>query len=176
MSRPILRWPDPRLSQTCAAVGDADMRALAEEMLQIMYAAPGRGLAGPQIGVMQRIFVMDCQWKEGAPRPTVCIDPEIVEASEELATLSEGCLSIPGVLVEVTRPAAVRLRWRDASGARQDRWLEGFEARCAQHELDHLDGIVTFDRLDPEARASAEAAYRAALAGAEDAEDTERTP
>lgn len=159
---PILRWPDPRLSQVCAPVGavtDA-MRALAGDMLDTMYAAPGRGLAGPQVGAMVRVFVMDTGWKDGAPSPVVVIDPVIEWASDEVAQGDEGCLSIPGVTAQVTRPISVRMRWRDLSDHLVTETLTGFAATCAQHEVDHLDGIVTLTRIGADQRAILEGAYR----------------
>lgn len=163
---PILRWPDPRLSQVAEPVGgiDDDVHRLAEDMLETMYDAPGRGLAAPQVGVMRRLFVMDTAWKEGDPAPRVLVNPRIVAASGETATGAEGCLSIPGVLAEITRPAQVTMRWTTLDGASQEETFTGFDAACAQHELDHLDGIVTFDRLSAEARADLEAAYAEARA------------
>lgn len=156
---PILRWPDPRLSTVCDPVAlDEDLDNLVRDMFETMYAAPGRGLAAPQVGVLKRLFVMDCGWKDGDMTPMVCINPEILRA-DGMAPGSEGCLSIPGVLAEVMRPERILLRYRDIDGAVQEVELDGFEARCAQHELDHLDGIVTFDRLSPEARQVVEQAY-----------------
>lgn len=158
---PVVRWPDPRLKARCAPVGavtDA-LRRLAADMLETMYAAPGRGLAGPQVGALLRLFVMDPTWREGRPDPLVAIDPEIVPLGPALATGPEGCLSIPGVLAEVTRPAAVLMRWTDLDGRRQERAFTGFAAVAVQHEADHLDGILTFDRIGPEARARLLAEY-----------------
>lgn len=161
--RPILRWPDPRLSQVCAEVGEIthDIRCLAADMLETMYAAPGRGLAGPQVGAMVRLFVMDVTWKEGIRAPRVLINPVVEWASDRLATGPEGCLSIPGVTAEVTRPAEIRMRWLGLDGQTVSETLVGFAGTCAQHELDHLDGIVTFDRVAPEVRARIEAEYAA---------------
>lgn len=156
---PILKWPDPRLSQVCAPVGDEDVSDLAAAMLETMYDAPGRGLAAPQVGVMKRMFVMDCGWKEGNPTPEVCINPEIISLSAETATGEEGCLSIPNAPVEVERPVSVLLRWRGLDGAMIRRELTGFEARCALHEYDHLDGRVIFDRIGDSDRARIEGAY-----------------
>ncbi len=163
---PIIRWPDPRLSTPCAPVGEPDdaLRRLAADMLETMYAAPGRGLAGPQVGVLKRIFVMDVAWREGEPDPMVFLDPEIVWSSPETRTGGEGCLSIPGVLAEVERAAEIDVTWRDLAGARHARRFDGFAAICIQHETDHLDGLVTFDRVPPEARAALEAAYAQVLA------------
>jgi peptide deformylase len=133
-------------------------------MLETMYAAPGRGLAGPQVGVLRRIFVMDVAWKDGAPDPMVFLDPEIVWRSDETRTGTEGCLSIPGVTAEVERAAEIEVTWRDLDGAGHARRFDGFAAICIQHETDHLDGLVTFDRVAPEARAALEAAYAQVLA------------
>lgn len=159
--RDILRWPDPRLQHACAPMGRVTdrVRALAQDMFDTMYAAPGRGLAGPQVGVMQRIFVMDPTWKDGDPSPVVCIDPEILVASEDRVAMEEACLSIPGITAEIERPARIRLGWTDLDGVRREADLEGFAARCAQHECDHLNGIVTFDRLEPGIRDSLLAQY-----------------
>ena len=151
---PVLTWPDPRLGEVCAPVGriTPDIERLAANLLETMYAAPGRGLAGPQVGAMLRIFVMDAGWKSGTPSPLVMVDPELLEASDEHATASEGCLSLPGVLAEVTRPARVRMGWTALDGQRREQDFDGFEALCAQHELDHLEGRMTLDHLTPEAR------------------------
>jgi peptide deformylase len=163
---PIVRWPDARLSTPCAPVGDVDdaLRRLAADMLETMYAAPGRGLAGPQVGVLRRIFVMDVTWKDAAPEPMVFVDPEIVWWSPETRTGSEGCLSIPGVTAEVKRDTEIDVTWRALEGARHARRFDGFAAICIQHETDHLDGIVTFDRVTPVARAALEAAYAQVIA------------
>ncbi|SNR78921.1 peptide deformylase [Puniceibacterium sediminis] len=159
---PILRWPDPHLSQVCAPVTDvAAVRGLVTDMFETMYDAPGRGLAAPQIGVLLRVFVMDVGWKTGERTPVVCINPRIVAASDEVSTREEGCLSIPGVLAEISRPEAVTLEYLDLDGVTHSDALEGPAAMCAQHELDHLDGLVTFDRLDPAARAALIAEYEA---------------
>jgi len=163
---PIVRWPDPRLSTPCAPAGEVEdtLRRLAGDMLETMYAAPGRGLAGPQVGVMRRLFVMDVGWRDGTPAPMVFLDPEIGWRSAETRVGVEGCLSIPGVLAEVERAAEIEVAWRDLDGARQARRFGGFAAICIQHETDHLDGLVTFDRLSPETRAALEAAYAQVLA------------
>jgi peptide deformylase len=161
---PILKWPDPRLAAVCAPVEriTPEIEQLAADMLETMYAAPGRGLAGPQVGVMQRLFVMDVGWKEGRSDPLVCINPMLQEVSETRATATEGCLSIPGVTAEVSRPARVQMVWTGLNGARFVQSFEGFGAVCVQHELDHLDGVVTFDHLDAETRAALIAEYEAA--------------
>jgi peptide deformylase len=135
------------------------LAGLIADMFDTMYDAPGRGLAAPQIGVMRRVFVMDPTWKEGVKTPYVCINPEIVDASGEDATNSEACLSIPGVSASVTRPSEITLAYTDLDGVRGEERLTGFAAACAQHELDHLNGVLILDRLAPETRAQVEADY-----------------
>ena len=161
---PILVWPDPRLAQVCAPVTEitGEIETLAADMLETMYAAPGRGLAAPQVGQMLRMFVMDAGWKEGRPDPIVCINPMLQEVSEEQAVTEEGCLSIPGITADVTRPARVQMVWTGLNGGRYVQVFDGFAAACVQHELDHLDGVVTFDHLDQDTRAALMAEYRAA--------------
>ncbi|MDZ4312381.1 MAG: peptide deformylase [Cypionkella sp.] len=154
---PILRWPDSRLTTVCAEIS-TDVSGLAADMLETMYAAPGRGLAAPQIGVLQRIFVMDCTWKEGNFAPRVLINPELLWRSAETATGPEGCLSLPGITSQVSRATSIRMRWTDLNGAICEETFTGFAAICAQHEFDHLNGILTLDHLDPAARALAESA------------------
>ena len=159
----ILRWPDPRLMEICPQIAEItpEIETLAADMLETMYAAPGRGLAGPQVGAMLRMFVMDTGWKEGKPDPLVCINPMLQEVSEERATNTEGCLSIPGVSADISRPAQVQMVWTGLNGGRYVQSFTGFAAACVQHELDHLDGVVTFDHLDAETRAGLEAEYAA---------------
>lgn len=158
MRRAILRWPDTRLSTvaTAASVQDATL-ALTRDLLETMYAANGRGLAAPQVGVLARVFVMDALWKTGTPAPETFINPEILWRSTEVAVGPESCLSIPGVVAEVSRHREIILRWVMTDGSVQAQKLTGFRAICAQHEMDHLDGTVTLDHLSPEARAQAEA-------------------
>lgn len=158
---PILKWPDPRLSEVCAPVAEItpDIETLAADMLETMYDAPGRGLAGPQVGAMLRLFVMDVGWKEGKPDPLVCINPMLQEVGEDRAENEEGCLSIPGVTAMVNRPSRVQMVWTGLNGGRFVQSFDGFAAVCAQHELDHLDGVVTFDHLDSDTRAALMAEY-----------------
>ncbi|MEM1074101.1 MAG: peptide deformylase [Pseudomonadota bacterium] len=153
--RKILRWPYDALGTVCSDVDEItpDIRILAQDMLDTMYAAPGRGLAAPQVGVLKRLFVMDVDWKEGARDPQVFLNPVILERSDTLASRFEGCLSIPGVTAELRRPERVRLRWTALNGAVEEADFDGFASACVQHEIDHLDGIVTLDRLDADARA-----------------------
>ncbi len=155
MILPIRLWPDPVLGQRAAPVAafDAGLRRLAADMLETMYAAPGRGLAGPQVGVLQRLFVMDTTWKDGERRPRVVVNPSLVDPSDETAVQQEGCLSLPGFTAGVERPVAVTLRWQDADGTAHEERLTGFDALCVQHEADHLDGVLTIDRIGPAALA-----------------------
>jgi peptide deformylase len=160
---PILLWPDPRLAQRAFPVGEitGEIEKLAQDMLDTMYDAPGRGLAAPQVGVMRRMFVMDATWKDGKPDPQVFINPEIRERSVERTSNSEGCLSLPGITTEISRPARVRVVWTGLTGGRYEQVFDGFAATCIQHEVDHLDGIVTLDHLTEAARQRAEAEYEA---------------
>jgi len=159
--RAIVLWPDPVLSEVCAPVAqiDAATRALCDDLLETMYDAPGRGLAAPQVGVLQRVFVMDTTWKDGERAPRVFINPEITDRSETLVIGSEGCLSIPDLAADVARAEAITLRWTAPDGSIFVERLTGFDAVCAQHEFDHLEGLVTFDRVAPELRSALEGEY-----------------
>lgn len=142
MIRPLVLAPDPVLSTVCEAfVGEAT--ALARDMLDTMYDAKGRGLAGPQVGVTVRIFVMDCGWKEGVPDPRVFVNPEIV-AREGRQVNTEGCLSIPETPRRIERPADVTLAFDTATGRRTEHFA-GFAAACVCHEMDHLNGVLITD-------------------------------
>ncbi|MGH1578539.1 peptide deformylase [Planktotalea sp.] len=160
---PIVAWPDPRLKRVCDSVDAFDdaVRRLIGDMFETMYDAPGRGLAAPQVGVTQRLFVMDATWKEGAKSPLVCINPEIKPLGDVMSTNEEACLSIKGVSCDVTRPNQIELTFTDVDGKRASMILEGFAAICAQHEMDHLNGRVIFDHLDETARKALETEYRA---------------
>tara|TARA_R110002094_G_scaffold144263_2_gene134008 strand:- start:51 stop:569 length:519 start_codon:yes stop_codon:yes gene_type:complete len=152
MKRPILIHPDPRLKQVAAAVSDLsdERRALAADLLETMYDAPGIGLAAPQVGVAERLIVVDCVKDEGvAPRPLIMFNPEIIAASDLTSVYEEGCLSIPEQYGEVTRPAEVTVRWIDETGAERSEDMEGLWATCVQHEIDHLDGKLFIDYLGP---------------------------
>ncbi len=151
-TRPILIHPDPRLKKRCDPVTDItdELRAAAADMLETMYDAPGVGLAGPQVGLMKRILVMDCiKDPEAAPRPMVLMNPEITWSSETLNTYEEGCLSIPDQYAEVTRPAEVKVRWLGLDGAEREEHFAGLWATCVQHEIDHLNGKLFIDYLTP---------------------------
>jgi peptide deformylase len=150
--RPILLHPDPRLKKLCPPVAQItdDIRRLADDMLATMYDAPGIGLAAPQVGVLARMFVMDCvKQPDATPRPMVLINPEIVWSSEDTNVYEEGCLSIPDQYADVTRPAEVRMRWLGLDGQTHEDQFSGLWATCAQHELDHLNGKLFLDYLGP---------------------------
>ena len=148
--RPILIHPDPRLKKVCEPVAriTPEIEALADDMLATMYDAPGVGLAAPQVGVLSRIFVMDAtRDPEAERRPLVLVNPEVTWSSEEMNTYEEGCLSIPDQYADVTRPKQVRLRWLDLDGKTHEEDFDGLWATCAQHELDHLNGVLFIDHL-----------------------------
>lgn len=150
MKLPILIHPDPRLKKVAAPVDDVSdkLRALAGNMLTTMYEAPGIGLAAPQVGIGSRLIVLDCEKGDDAvPRPLVMVNPQVVAASDETNTYDEGCLSIPDVYADVTRPEAVTVRWMDLNGAEQEETFDGLWATCVQHEIDHLEGKLFIDYL-----------------------------
>ena len=150
--RPILIHPDPRLKKVTSPVAsiDDDLRKLADDMLETMYDAPGIGLAAPQVGVMRRIVVMDCEKDaEATPQPMVLINPEIIWSSDQRSVYEEGCLSIPEHYAEVERPAEVEVSWTDLAGKLQREKFDGLWATCVQHEIDHLDGKLFIDYLGP---------------------------
>lgn len=150
MLRPILIHPDPRLKKLAEPIARVtpEIEALASDMLATMYEAPGIGLAAPQIGVLQRMFVMDANRDPEAERqPMVLINPEVTWESEEKNVHEEGCLSIPEQYAEVTRPAQVKMRWLELDGKSHEQEFDGLWATCAQHELDHLNGVLFIDYL-----------------------------
>ena len=152
--RPILTAPDPRLKAVSTEVEkvDADIRKLAQDMADSMYAADGIGLAAVQIGVPKRIIVMDLNQKEGDQKAgkkdwRVFINPKITWASEEMATYEEGCLSVPEIYDDVDRPARIKAEYLDLDGKRIEIEADGMLATCLQHEMDHLEGVLFIDHL-----------------------------
>ena len=146
--RDIRVVPDPVLKQKSAPVAavDDELRALMDDMLETMYAAPGIGLAAVQVGVPKRVIVMDLAREE--PRePRYFVNPEIIWRSEDTLPHEEGCLSVPEIFDEVERPARVRLRYLDYHGQPVDEEAEGLYAVCIQHEMDHLEGVLFIDHL-----------------------------
>jgi peptide deformylase len=128
-------------------VVDDELRALMDDMLETMYAAPGIGLAAIQVGVAKRIIVMDIARGDEPKNPRFFVNPEIVWASEETFTYEEGCLSVPEIYDEVERPAKVRVKFLDYEGKAHEEEAEGLFAVCVQHEIDHLDGVLFIDHL-----------------------------
>jgi len=145
--RPVVQHPDPALRVDCAPVTDIDdnLRALAADMLDTMYAAQGRGLAAPQVAMTVRMFVMDVGWKQGKSDPRIFINPEVTWASSGRQVYEEACLSLTGQSRRIARPAQVALRWTDDAGQAHQGQFAGAEAVIVQHEIDHLDGILMFD-------------------------------
>lgn len=145
----ILIVPDSRLRETCAPVTlfDAALKQRAENMLETMYEAPGIGLAAPQVGILDRMLVVDVA-EEGQPRQPHClINPEIIWAAEETSVYNEGCLSLPEQFAEVRRPAAVRVRYQSPTGQDAELHATGLLATCVQHEMDHLNGVLFIDHV-----------------------------
>jgi len=146
---PILIVPHPALRRRAEKVTEAHaprLSVLVPRMLATMYAAPGIGLAAPQVDVPLRMAVIDLKPDE-VPSPVVLLNPEIVWRSEELATREEGCLSLPDMFADVTRPAKVRVRYQDQAFAVREIEADGLLAVCLQHEMDHLDGVLFVDHL-----------------------------
>jgi len=167
--REIIEVPDPRLKQVSTPVEsfDDELKVLVADMFETMYDAPGIGLAGIQVGVAQRVLVIDLQPEDEDAEPELChhhggeehyhqplkkeprvfINPEILESSEEVATYNEGCLSVPEIYAEVERPVRIRARWQDLAGKTHEEEIDGMLATCLQHEMDHLEGLVFLDRI-----------------------------
>jgi peptide deformylase len=147
--RPILIAPDPRLKAVSAPVEkvDAEIRKLAEDMADSMYAAEGIGLAAVQIGVAKRVIVMDLDQKDDKKNWRVFINPKITWASEEMATFEEGCLSVPEIWDDVERPARIKAEYLDLDGKKVEIEADGMLATCLQHEMDHLEGVLFIDHF-----------------------------
>ncbi len=149
MVREILIWPDPRLKEKAAPVArfDAELKKLVDDMAETMYSADGVGLAAPQVGVLQRIIIIDVSPREEGGKLTAFINPEIVESDGEMI-YKEGCLSIPGEYEDVKRFARVKVRYQDVDGRTQE--IEAADSLLAvalQHEIDHLDGTLMVDKI-----------------------------
>lgn len=146
---PILTIPDPILRKSSAPIERVDdaLRRLADDMLETMYAAPGVGLAAPQVGVLRRLAVLDTSGEKEEKRPLVLINPKIVAFGSDKRVHEEGCLSIPEVLVEIERPATLTVSYVDRDGRPQQLDAEGLLATAIQHEIDHLNGRLIIDFL-----------------------------
>jgi peptide deformylase len=147
--RDILKIPDKRLRLVSEPVMriDAGIRALAEDMFETMYDAPGIGLAAIQIGVAKRVVTMDLSKKEEAQKPQVFINPEVTWKSAETSKYEEGCLSIPDYYEEVERPSKVKVKYLDLDGKEQEIEASGLFATCLQHEIDHTNGVLFIDHI-----------------------------
>ena len=147
--RDIIILPDAQLRLVSKPIEKItpQIRALADDMFETMYEAPGIGLAAIQVAQPLRMITMDLSKKEGETNPRVFINPEILSASEELSIYEEGCLSIPEYYEEVERPAQVRVRFMDLDGKIHEEDADGLYATCIQHEIDHLNGVLFVDYL-----------------------------
>ena len=141
----VLRTPARRISKV-----DESVRDLARDMLRSMYTAQGIGLAAPQVGVHKQLLVIDLDPENAASPPMVLINPEIRSFGSGVDSYEEGCLSIPGVYLNVVRPTVVDLSYRDEMGRPQKLKADGLLARCIQHEMDHLNGVLFVDRVTDE--------------------------
>ena len=126
---------------------DNQIRHLAKDMLQSMYSAKGIGLAGPQVGISKELLVIDINFEDSAAEPLILINPEITAFGSTLTTYEEGCLSIPGIYLNVVRPSTIKLKFRDEMGRPRKMNADGLLARCIQHEVDHLKGVLFVDRV-----------------------------
>jgi len=147
--RDIIVLPDKRLRLVSEPVKriDAGIRKLVEDMFETMYAAPGIGLAGIQIGVAKRVVTMDLSKKEDQHKPQVFINPEIIWESDEKTIREEGCLSIPEYYEEVERPSEIKVKYLDLDGKPHEIEAKGLLATCIQHEVDHINGVLFIDHI-----------------------------
>ncbi|MGP0128859.1 MAG: peptide deformylase [cyanobacterium endosymbiont of Rhopalodia musculus] len=139
----ILRQPAKRIAKV-----DDSVRELVKEMLQTMYSSHGIGLAAPQVGIHKQLIVIDCAPDDSANQPVVLINPKITSVSKELSLFEEGCLSIPGVYLNVTRPEVIEVSFKDEQGKPCKRQATNLLARVIQHEIDHLNGVMFVDRVE----------------------------
>ncbi len=161
---PVVTYPDPMLREVCVPCDPSDksLKKLARQMANTMYANNGCGLAAPQVGVNKRIIVIDCDQDSGTRNPITLLNPEIIETRGPEELDGEGCLSCPGITVEVRRPTYAIVKYTDLNG---EDWIiegDGLLGRCLQHEIDHLNGITLFESCDMNARIKALKDYKAA--------------
>ncbi|MBA5724262.1 peptide deformylase [Candidatus Liberibacter sp.] len=149
--KPLVLLPDPILRKVCLPVEEInlDITRLAEDMLETMYYSQGCGLAAIQVGILYRLVVVDISRKsnDDVQNPLVFINPEIVSTSEDFSVYQEGCLSIPGYMSDVRRPASIVVKYQDCSAQHQIIYADGLLATCLQHEIDHLNGVLFIDRI-----------------------------
>lgn len=148
----IITLPDPVLKEVAKEVSTVDdgLRAQMDRMLKTMYEAPGIGLAANQVGLLNRVVVMDIAQREenkDTRKPIFMVNPQIIWASEEPSVWEEGCLSIPGQYADVERPLRVRVKFVGYDGKLQEQEFEGLGSHCVQHEIDHLNGTLFIDHL-----------------------------
>jgi peptide deformylase len=150
----IYHYPEPVLAQTAEPINNIDdtIRQLGHDMAETMYAAPGVGLAAPQVGISQRLIVLDCSGSDEDPDLIIAVNPEIV-AAEGDSFEEEGCLSVPGFYCKIKRSAEVTVRYLDLEGSEQTLCADGLLAVAFQHEIDHLNGVLFVDRLSSLKRA-----------------------
>ena len=143
----LLLWPDPRLREKAQPVGEItpETQAVWDLMVSVMEAMPGYGLAAPQLGILQRLAVVDCSTERG--RVVHLADPEIIATGEGRHTWDEASPNLPGLSAKVTRPSPVTVAFTDREGRRIRQTFEGLWATSVQHQIDHLDGRMFFDRL-----------------------------
>jgi peptide deformylase len=148
MIREILIWPDPLLKKSASPVTEFDkgLKTLVEDMFETMYAAPGVGLAAPQVGVLKNVIVLDTRVRQPDSQPWAMVNPRLVSL-EGKATGKEGCLSIPGEAEDVERAARVTVAFQDVTGHTQTLTAEGLLSVAIQHEMDHLQGVLYVDHL-----------------------------
>ena len=139
----VLRQPAKRLAKV-----DESVRQLVRQMLQTMYSSDGIGLAAPQIAINKQLLVIDCDPKNAAAPPLVLVNPQITSYSQELCRVEEGCLSVPGVYLDVIRPKAIEISFKNEYGRPQKLKADGLLARVIQHEMDHLNGVLFVDRVE----------------------------
>ena len=147
----ILLYPNPLLLKASARIDtfDDNIANLSYDLIDTMYDADGVGLAAPQIGINKRIFVMDCSREDEKKDCRIVINPEIEHVSEEFSLYKEGCLSIPGITEEISRPKVIKVVYQDLNGVLQRHTYDDLWSTCFQHELDHLNGKLFIDHLRP---------------------------
>jgi peptide deformylase len=146
----VVKYGDPILTRRAEEVADFDenLRKLIDDMFETMYGAPGVGLAAPQVGVLKRLFVMDCSSGKEKKQKVALINP-VIETEEGEQIGDEGCLSFPGMFLEIKRPQRVVVRARDMDGSEMTLDVMDLQARCVSHETDHLDGELFINYLSP---------------------------
>jgi len=151
MDLDIVYYTDPRLTRPTAAVAEVtkELAEKAEAMFAVMYRERGIGLAAPQVGLTERLFVMNLSGREGAGEEHVIINPEVLDVSKDEEEVIEGCLSFPGITGHVRRPRGILVRYMDLDGDVHEVEADDLLARCFQHESDHLDGLLMVERFTP---------------------------